>query len=238
MENPVEKVENSRTEQAKKQILGIFAKQPVPGRVKTRLCPPLTAQQAADLYLVSLQETVARTRALTCCDLAICYSGDRDWFAANFTGVCLVPQYGDGLGERMAQRLSSWLTEGYQAAVLIGSDAPDVPIDWIEQAFRALEGADLVHGPALDGGYYLVGEATHHDQLFSGIAWSTGKVLEQTLATAKSLGLSSKLLPVWDDLDDIAALRRLIERSPHSTTAQWARTVLMHSRDCVVDRLT
>ena len=238
MEKPVEKVENSHAKQVKKQILGIFAKQPVSGRVKTRLCPPLTAQQAASLYLVSLQETVARMQTLTSCDLAICYCGDRDWFAATFPGVLLVPQYGDNLGERMAGTLSRWLTEGYDAAVLIGSDAPDLPFERIEQAFRTLETADLVHGPSVDGGYYLVGESRHHDQLFTGITWSSSKVLEQTLVRVAALGLRSVLLPDWDDIDDVAALLRLMTRSPHSITAQRARAVLKHSCDSVVDSLT
>ncbi len=234
----MEKVENSRQKQVKKRILGIFAKQPVPGQVKTRLCPPLSARQAADLYFVSLQETVARAQTLTSCDLAICYSGDGGWFAATFPGISLVPQHGNGLGERMAQCLSGWLAEGYEAAVLIGSDAPDLPTALIEEAFSALEGADLVHGPALDGGYYLVGESTHNDQLYSGIAWSTDKVLEQTLAKATTLGLSSVLLPDWDDLDDLPALLRLVDRSPHSITAKQVRTVLKHSTDSGFDGLT
>ena len=177
-------------------------------------------------------------QTLTDCDLAICYSGDKDWFAATFPDLSLVPQRGEGLGERLAQCLSSWLAAGYDAVVLIGSDAPDLPTERIEQAFSALESADLVHGPAFDGGYYLVGESTHNDQLYSGIAWSTDKVLEQTLAKATSLGLSSVLLRGWDDLDDLPALLRLIDRSPHSVTAKEVRTVLKHSLDSGFDRLT
>ncbi|MFO7766215.1 MAG: TIGR04282 family arsenosugar biosynthesis glycosyltransferase [Pelovirga sp.] len=227
----MEKVENSPLGLKKKRILGIFAKEPVPGRVKTRLSPPLSAVQAADIYLASLRETVQRMQTLTDCDLAICYSGDRDWFAETFPGLALEPQYGDDLGARMAHSLSRWLAAGYDAAVLIGSDAPDLPTERIEQAFSALEGADLVHGPAVDGGYYLVGESSHYDQLFSGIAWSTGSVLEQTLATATTLGLSSVLLQPWEDLDDLPALLRLVDRSPHSVTAKQVGTVLKHSRD-------
>ena len=177
-------------------------------------------------------------QTLTNCDLAICYSGDKDWFAAAFPDIYLVPQRGEGLGERLAQRLANWLATGYDAAVLIGSDAPDLPTERVEQAFSALEGADLVLGPAVDGGYYLVGESTHNDQLYSGIAWSTGKVLEQTLTKATKLGLSSTLLQDWDDLDDLPALLRLVDRSPHSVTAKHVRTVLKHSTDSGFDGLT
>lgn len=232
------KVDKSHSNPTKKRILGVFAKQPLPGMVKTRLCPPLTPEQAADLYRVCLQETVTRMRALRDFELAICYSGDENWFATTFPDITLVPQRGSDLGARMAQCLSDWLAAGYDAAVLIGSDAPDLPLERIEQAFKALEGADLVHGSALDGGYYLVGEATHHAQLYQDIAWSTAKVLEQTLARAAQLGLRSVLLEPWDDLDDLPALLRLVARTPHSLTAIHAERVLRHSRDSVVDSLT
>ncbi|MBD1399920.1 TIGR04282 family arsenosugar biosynthesis glycosyltransferase [Pelovirga terrestris] len=238
MEKSVEKVDKWCPGPTKNRILGIFAKQPVPGRVKTRLCPPLTPEQAADLYQVCLQETVTRMQSLVGCELAICYSGDKDWFAATFPGITLVPQRGSDLGARLAQCLSDWLTAGYGAAVLIGSDAPDLPLERIEQAFSALETADLVHGPALDGGYYLVGETTHHAQLFQNISWSTDEVLAQSLAKATQLGLRSVLLEPWDDLDDLPALLRLVTRTPHSSTAIHITRVLNHSPDTVIDSLT
>jgi len=234
----VEKVDKWRSDTTKNRILGIFAKQPLPGMVKTRLCPPLTPEQAADLYRVSLQETVTRMGSLSGCDLAICYSGDKDWFATTFPGVMLIPQCGRDLGERLASCLSDWLAAGYEAALLIGSDAPDLPLERIEQAFSALEDADLVLGPAIDGGYYLVGEASQHPQLFQQISWSTGKVLEQTLAKASQLGLSSVLLEPWDDLDDLPALLRLVARTPHSPTTIHIKKVLKHSHDTVVNNLT
>ena len=234
----MEKVDKSRPNTIKKRILGVFAKQPLPGMVKTRLCPPLTPEQAADLYRVSLQETVTRMRALPNCELVICYSGDENWFAATFPGITLMPQRGSDLGARMAQCLSDRLAAGYDATVLIGSDAPDLPLARIEQAFKALEDAALVYGPALDGGYYLVGEAVHHAQLYQDIAWSTGRVLEQTLARAAQLGVCPVLLESWDDLDDLPALLRLVARTPHSLTAIHAERVLRHSRDSVVDSLT
>lgn len=238
MDKSVDKVDKCRLSRTKNRILGIFAKQPLPGRVKTRLCPPLTPEQAADLYWVCLQETVTRMRSFAGCELAICYSGDKDWFAASFPGVRLVPQHGRDLGERMARCLSDWLAAGYEAAALIGSDAPDLPLERIEQAFNALERADLVHGPALDGGFYLVGETIHHEQLFQEIPWSTAEVLEQTLVKAAQLGLRSVLLEPWDDLDDLPALLRLVARTPQSSTAIHINRVLNHSPDTVIDNLT
>jgi uncharacterized protein len=238
VDKPVEKVDNPCFGVKKKRILGIFAKQPLPGMVKTRLCPPLSPEQAAELYRICLEETVTRMRALPCCELAICYSGDENWFATSFPDITLVPQRGSDLGARMARCLSDWLAAGYEAAVLIGSDAPDLPLERIEQAFSALESADLVHGPALDGGYYLVGEAIHHAQLYQGIAWSTGKVLEQSLTKAAQLGLRSVLLEPWEDLDDLSALLRLVARNPQALTAIHINRVLTHSCDSVVTSLT
>ena len=238
MEKSVEKVDKCGSGTTKNRILGVFAKQPLPGMVKTRLCPPLTQEQAADLYRVCLQETVTRMQSLVGCELAICYSGDKDWFANTFPGVRLVPQCGRDLGERMARSLSDWLAAGYKAALLIGSDAPDLPLERIEQAFSALENADLVHGPALDGGFYLVGETIHHQQLFQEIPWSTAEVLKQTLVKAAQLGLRSVLLEPWDDLDDLPALLRLVARTPQSSTAIHITRVLNHSPDTVIDNLT
>lgn len=235
MDKSVERVDNLNNSRSKnpvnKQILGIFAKQPLPGQVKTRLCPPLSAAAAANLYLISLQETVARMKSVTDCDLALCYRGEERWFAETFPGITLVPQRGADLGARMAERLSAWLVSGYDAVVLIGSDAPDLPCERIEQAFAALTAADLVHGPAVDGGYYLVGESTHRPELYSRIAWSTGKVLEQTLKKAAQLGLRSVLLEEWDDLDNLPALLRLLQRSPDSRTAVHISALLAALQD-------
>lgn len=218
VDNPVDTVDNKKQNSA---ILGIYAKQPVSGQCKTRLCPPLNLDEAAELYLCSLQETVNRMRTKSGFDLAICYAGDRDWFAENFTDLRLIPQRGNDLGARMADSLNNFLQQGYQQAVLIGSDAPDLPLDLVRDAFSSLLRAEVVIAPATDGGYVLIGEAQHHPELFTEIAWSTSDVLATTLQRIEQARIPAVILESWEDLDDLRSLQRFLRRSPTSRTARY-----------------
>lgn len=228
MDNPVDSVDNLRRSRCHSAVLAVFAKQPVPGRVKTRLCPPLSHGEAAQFYEASLREVFSRLKHLGDCDLLICYAGDRTWFADNFPGIGLFAQRGEDLGARMEAGLGELFAAGYQRAVLIGSDLPDLPLKEIRQAFELLDDVDVVYGPARDGGYYLVGESTHCPDLFQNIPWSTDVVLEESLKKAATVGIFTARLPVYEDLDDIAALRNLLERSPCSSTAAFVRNQLHH----------
>ncbi len=219
----MEAVDNSSRNKA---VLGVYAKQPIAGQVKTRLCPPLSHRQAADLYLCSLRETVGRMQDAAGFALVLCYAGERDWFAQQFPGVALQPQRGEDLGARMADSLSGFLEQGYRQAVLIGSDAPDLPLSLVEQAFAELRQAEVVLAPAADGGYVLIGEAVHRPELFTAIQWSTGEVLPETLRRIAALGINARQLPGWEDLDDRQALAALLRRSPQSRTATWLRQQL------------
>ncbi len=219
----MDSVDNSAQENRKTAILGIFAKQPVDGQCKTRLSPPLTLPEAAELYECSLRETVARMQTGDSYKLAICYAGERNWFEQAFPGVALVPQHGENLGERMATALGNFFQQGYQRAVLIGSDAPDLPLKLVEQAFAALEQGELVIAPASDGGYVLIGEAKHHHQLFEEIAWSTSEVLPETLRRIEQQQISATILDGWDDLDDLPSLEKFLRRSPQTKTAAYLR---------------
>jgi len=222
----VERVDKQKQKQSKNAILGVFAKQPLPGQVKTRLCPPLKAEEAMDLYLVSLSETVTRMQHGQGYDLAICYSGERSWFESTFPGITLIAQEGDDLGARMATALNSFLEQGYDQAALIGSDIPDLPLEIVEQAFDLLNCSDLVFGPAVDGGYYLVGETRHCPELFKSIPWSSDQVLSKTMKKAQALGVKTELLPQWEDLDDIASLKRHQQRNPEGSTSRFMKRQL------------
>ena len=156
-------------------------------------------------------------------DLAICYTGERSWFEQAFPEVCLLPQQGEELGARMANALHEFLQQGYQQAVLIGSDSPDLPLTRIEQAFAALDRAELVLVPASDGGYVLIGETQHHPQLFENIAWSTDQVLPETLRRVERDQLPTVQLDSWQDLDDLTSLQAFLQRSPHTRTAEHVR---------------
>lgn len=202
------------------KILGIFAKEPVPGQVKTRLTPPLSQDQAAELYQVALLETV-EIMAGGDFDLAICYAGDENYFRRTFPGITLVEQSGDELGVRMSNALQQFFRQGYRQAALIGSDSPDLSLEQVEQAFAALDRQQLVMAPAHDGGYVLIGESCHSPQLFENIPWSSPEVLSRTRQIAEAAGIDYRLLSAWDDLDDLDALRRFLQRSPDSKTAKY-----------------
>lgn len=228
MDNSVEPVDNLEQNKPTKGVLGIFAKQPLPGQVKTRLCPPLMAAEAADLYRESLCETVERLQQGRGYDVVICYAGQRSWFEDHFTNVSLMAQQGEHLGERMARALDTFLEHGYRKAVLVGSDSPDLPLANVEQAFTSLEEANLVLGPATDGGYYLVGEAVHHPELFVDIPWSSDQVFDVTLEKADRSGLKVSLLNEWEDLDDVDALVRFRRRNSQGRTLRFINSRLAH----------
>ena len=228
MDNPVDNVDNLRRSRQHSDVLAVFAKQPVPGKVKTRLCPPLSHREAAAFYEQALREVLERIMTLKECDLAICYAGEQGWFADNFPAFRLLAQTGPDLGARMEQSLGDLFAAGYQRVVLIGSDLPDLPLKEINQAFELLHDVDVVYGPARDGGYYLVGESTHCPDLFRNIPWSTGVVLEESLRKAATVGMFTARLPVYEDLDDISAVEKFLERSPSSATAAFLRHHLMH----------
>ncbi len=215
VDKPVEKVDNSA-------ILGIFAKEPVAGLVKTRLCPPLDFEQATELYCQILDETIRRFSGQFF-DLVICYAGNEDFFAQNYPQIPRQPQQGADLGERMANALQGFLSAGYRQAILIGSDSPDLPLSHLEQAFVALQSTEVVIAPATDGGYVLIGENVHQPELFAKMPWSQADLMQQTKKLLAQQQISWQQLPVWEDIDDAISLIRLLQRSPDSLTASYVR---------------
>jgi rSAM/selenodomain-associated transferase 1 len=230
VDNPVKKVENSPFRapstplwRARPGTLGIFAKEPQPGSVKTRLCPPLTFAEAARVHHLSLQQTVTTLAPL---QPVIFYSGDRAYFQENFPGIPLLPQ-GDGdLGARMAQALCALHDRGNERALLVGSDAPDLPRQLIIDAYAALANAAVVTIPAADGGYVLIGERGHHPPLFCGVPWSTAAVLAQTRAICVAEQLPYAEIGRWEDVDDAATLLRLTQRAPTLAVSTYAVGIL------------
>ena len=202
--------------------LGVFAKQPIPGEVKTRLCPPLTAVEAAELYLCLQRETI--TSMVTAgFSVVVFYAGKADYFATEFPGLPLVPQGSGGLGERMERALKLLLEES-EAAALIGTDSPDLPPALVREAFAALAEDAFVTIPAQDGGYVLVGESQHEPGMFQDIPWSTNEVLANTRSHAQQLGISYQEVGHWEDVDDWSSLQSLLLRSPQSVTAGLVRS--------------
>lgn len=213
---------HSPTQTAHNAALVIFAKAPIAGQVKTRLCPPLTYDEAATLHgsfvLDMLERTkVAATRLKLPLDryLACAPSSTLVFFQImeERQSVKLIDQVGDGLGARMEQAFATLFGKGYQRVFIVGTDVPSLPLDHYKQALALLEAHDVVLGPAPDGGYYLIGLKQPRPELFTDIAWSTDRVLAATQEKAASLGLKTALLPSWRDVDTIDDLRALMDAS-------------------------
>ena len=183
---------------------------PVAGEVKTRLVPPLDPASARDLYVAFLADLFPRVREAKFIP-TIFYSGER---TAELEAVVpsrwpLVPQAGADLGARLAAAFDHLLEPPGARAVVIGSDSPDLPVTHLARAFQKLKHRDVVLGPAVDGGYYLVGLRARAPSLFAGIPWGTRTVLADTVDAADREGLSLSLLPLWYDVDDADGLELL-----------------------------
>jgi rSAM/selenodomain-associated transferase 1 len=192
--------------------LVVMAKAPRAGAVKTRLCPPLSPAAAARLYRCFLLDVLDRVRTLRGVTPVVAYTPRRarGFFASAQPGMLLLPQGGGDLGGRMAGVFARVFAQGFAAALVIGADSPTLPTRHLRAAVRALaRGADGVIGPSEDGGYYLLGLRAPCPAMFEGIAWSTGRVLAQTLARARRAGRELARLPPWYDVDTVADLRRL-----------------------------
>lgn len=205
----------------------VIAKRPTPGQTKTRLTPPLTAEQAAALYECLLVDTLDLVRRVSETDHLIAFlpADARAYFTALAPDFGLVLQAGAGLGERLDNALTGCLKRGYERAVIMNSDGPTLPAVCLEHAFEALrDGADVALGPSADGGYYLIGVKQPAPRLLREVHMSTPTVLADTLALAAEEGLRVELLPAWYDVDEAADLVRLAreladappEMAPHT----------------------
>lgn len=191
-----------------KRLLIVMGKASEPGRVKTRLIPPLKAEQAARLNAAMMRATL---RQVTHPDWAVeLHLGGAARYGDGLATVPSVAQTGDGLGERMLAAATSGFTRGYDAVVLIGSDHPTVPPSHVEAAFRALDETEGVAiGPSEDGGYYLLGMTRPVPELFSDMVFSVNTVFIETMRRLDTLGLPVAVLPAWYDVDRAADLVRL-----------------------------
>ncbi len=190
----------------------VVAKRPTPGKTKTRLSPPLTPELASALYESFLFDTLDQMRQVADSHHVIAYLDERDYFKRVAPDFELIPQEGHDLGERLDHAITSYLSRGYQRVIIMDSDSPTLPLDYLSQAFNVLsDGADVVLGPCDDGGYYLIGIKKPTPRLLREVHMSTPMVATETMALAKEEGLHLVALPTWYDIDDVASLSRLIQ---------------------------
>jgi len=193
-------------------VVVVMAKRPVPGKTKTRLCPPLTPLEAAELYEALLRDTIGLVSSLRGIELAIAITprtavGQMGSFAPR--GARMLAVEGADIGECLVGAMGLLFSEGFTRVVAVNSDGPTLPAEYIERAVAMLTNSDVVLGPAEDGGYYLIGLRQRQPGLFADIAWSSSRVAAQTLERAAALGLTVAQLPSWYDVDTPAELERL-----------------------------
>jgi hypothetical protein len=194
-----------------------FARAPVPGRTKTRLIPALGPEGAAELYRCFLLDTLEALGDVPA-EIIVAAAAPEDVEAlsaslsAHQVGAEVIVQSGADLGERIANAVRHALAQGHCAAVVIGTDAPDLPPRVIGRALQLIASHDLVLGPCVDGGYYLIGLRAVVPSLLRDIDWSTDTVLSDTIKRASDLGLTVALLEPWEDVDTPGDLLRLRER--------------------------
>lgn len=183
----------------------IFTRYPEPGLTKTRLIPTLGAKGAATLQQQMTEYTLSKVRELQNRPLSVevRFTGGslsliQDWLGSD---PIYQPQGEGDLGERIARSLSVAFRAGMERIVIIGTDCPGLNANLLTKAFHHLHSHDLVLGPALDGGYYLIGLRYFILELFTDINWGTAEVLHQTVAIAKKLDLSVAYLPQLADVD-------------------------------------
>jgi len=217
---------------ATRSLLVIMAKEPVPGKVKTRLQPRLSPDESAALYTCFLQDRLEEMRTLSGAEVAVAYTPPIA--VGTFTSLVpdtfrLIPQRGSTLTERLAAVTASAFADRYRFVVVMDSDSPDLPKERVLQSFTLLaEGADVVFGPCRDGGYYLVGLREATVGIFEDIPWSTSRVLRESLARAASLGLMTALLEPWQDIDTYEDLQEFVHRrssGEETNTAPCAKTM-------------
>lgn len=200
-----------------KQVLIVFAREPLPGRVKTRLAAAIGDQVAAERYEAMLQDVLETAGQLEGAEVVVywsCEEGSLQNLAGKYR--CSSRRQGPGdLGGRMQGAIGEMFAGGCEVCCIIGSDAPDLPLAYIRRAFQLLESgqSDAVFGPSRDGGYYLLGLSRVCPELFVDITWSSPAVLGQSLAAARKAGLATALLPEWQDIDTVDDLNEYLQRA-------------------------
>jgi uncharacterized protein len=203
-----------------RSAVAIMAKAPQPGQVKTRLCPPLSHREAAQLYQCFLVDKITQVNVLSRAAPVVSYSPEeseslfKDLTPPHFR---LIPQRGDDLGARLLFTFNQLFRQGYTQVVVIDSDTPTLPTAYLEQALTLIAARenDVVLGPTEDGGYYLIGLRQSHRELFEQMPWSTPQVFPETRRRSARAGLTVACTESWYDVDTPEDLARLREAFAH-----------------------
>jgi hypothetical protein len=198
--------------------IAVMAKASYPGKAKTRLCPPLTFEEAAAFNTAFLKD-IAGNLLLASAEASIAGSiaygppGSEAFFRTHMpASIALHEVWCPGFGACLMEALRLQFAAGHGAACVLNSDSPTLPVAALVEMVRVLAepGDRAVLGPSADGGYYLLACKAMHGRLFENIAWSTDAVFAQTLERAGEIGLPVHILPKWYDVDDCESVRVLM----------------------------
>lgn len=195
-----------------KRLIAILAKEPSPGRVKTRLAEGVGAEQAAGFAEAFLVDTIQTAAQVPGADVLLSFDppGSKAWFQAHAPAGChFQPQPQGGLGERIQSVFDWGFAQGASACVAIGMDTPQLSSAQLADALDACTNGSVVIGPSSDGGYYLIGMDRPRPALFNDVAWSTDSVLRQTLAHVEACGARAVQHSEEHDVDDLQGLEAL-----------------------------
>jgi rSAM/selenodomain-associated transferase 1 len=198
----------------RRHAIAVMAKAPRAGHVKTRLVPPLTQEEATELYRCLLLDKILQVGTLSGVDPYLAYTppeAQAQMASLAPQGFTLIPQVGSDLGDRLHHLSEILLGRGHPGVIIIDSDTPTLPSTYLLDALDRIqnESTDLVLGPAEDGGYYLIGLKRPCWSLFDSIPWSGPSVLSETLRRASAQRLEVATLPTWFDVDTASDLLRL-----------------------------
>lgn len=217
----------------------IFTREPEPGKTKTRMMPYLSAEQCAELHRCMLRD-IAKEMKHVNADVIVAHTGGDPLFLKSIMkersfrkkAVTYISQRGDGIGERMENAIADALDMGYQKAVLIGTDIPEIEAESIDAAFALLDAYDACIGPTEDGGYYLIGMKDVHHSAFEIKEYGTGSVFEETVRSMEDDGLTAGRADLYADMDtpeDAAGYRSRMREDPQlrrSCTGRFLRDAM------------
>ena len=207
------------------RALILFARLPRVGQVKTRLMPKFSPEDACALHEALLTDSLDLLRRCgdktgAECHLYLSEAGALgDDIASHLGNATLKVQRGKDLGERLLNAFQECLEEGHRRIVALGSDSPHLPDAYVARAFEELERADIVVGPARDGGYYLLGASRLHASLLTGMPWGTAQLYRETIRKARKEGIPIASLPAWYDVD-----------TPESVGQFWKDLSIRHTQ--------
>jgi len=216
------------------KALIVFAKAPVPGKVKTRLIPDISPENAARLYECFILDSIPLYQTLS--DVSVLLylesESDRSYFEEHFPELPCYVQEGKTLGERMEHAFEMSFSEYHRRVIIVGTDHPTLPLRTISTGYQMLDAYDdaIVIGPSEDGGYYALGMRTIQPELFRGIEYSTPTVYEETMKRLVDLDVTVHVLPKWYDIDTFEDILRL---QNDLQNPELNGSVLTHTSACI-----